>query len=114
MFVEELPPVPALPPPSTPEATDSEKYQTPLPFPRGIRRVCANSDQYAIYSSIENEDPIAISNVTSSEYEKPDDLKRGDSAVHKYETVGDSKRSNAGVGLDSNGYLEIIADLNQE
>ena len=121
MFVEKLPPVPARPPPSTPE--DSQKYETPVPFdpfPGVIRRASADSDQYAIYSSIENEDQIAEddynvqSNVTSSEYEHPDDLKRGDSAVHKYEAMDDLKRSNPGVGLDTNEYLVIIEDLNQE
>ena len=121
MFVEKLPPVPARPPPSTPE--DSQKYETPVPFdpfPGVIRRASADSDQYAIYSRIENDDQIAEedynvqSNVTSSKYEHPDDLKNGDSAVPKYEALDDLKRSNPGVGLDTNEYLVIIEDLNQD
>ena len=93
LFVEKLPPVPARPPPSTPE--DCQEYETPVPFdpfPGVIRRASADSDQYAIYSRIENEDQIA-----------EDDY-----------NVQSNVTSNPGVGLDTNEYLVIIEDLNQD
>ena len=118
LFVENLPPVPALPPPSSPEA--SQIYETPVAFdplrlrtsknsvkyesPAGIKgvRVSADSNQYDIYSSIDDEDPNAeeYCNMQSIEIE------------NEYERH-DSRRGNPGDDLDSNGYL-VMRDLNQK
>ena len=135
LFVENLPPVPALPPPSSPEA--SQIYETPVAFdplrlrtsknsvkyesPAGIKgvRVSADSNQYDIYSSIDDEDPNAeeYCNMQSieieNEYDRPYGLRRGDCGVHKYQTFGDSRRGNPCDDLDSNGYL-VMRDLNQK
>ena len=122
------PPVPALRQQS--EATDSQIYETPEPVdplrlrtsnnsviyqtPGGVRRarVSADSNKDTIYSNIESEDPNAEdyykmpSNVSANEYENPSDLiRRGDIDVNEYEIPDDLRRSNPGVGHDSNGYF---------
>ena len=107
-------PVSTLPPPASPEATDSQTYNTPEPVdslhlktsndmlmyqsPGGVKAVrgSADSNQYATYSSIDDEDSNVEdsnlpSNVKAKEYENPDDLRRGGIAVHIYETVDDLK-----------------------
>ena len=83
-----MPPVSALPLPSSSQATDSQLYDTPEPVdplrlrssnnsvmyqsPGGLRaeRVSTDSNQYAIYSSIDNEDPNA-----EDYYSVPSDLR---------------------------------------
>ena len=126
LFVGNLPPVPTLPPPSSPEA--SPVYETPVAFDplrlgtsnNSVKyespavRVSADSNQCAIYSSIENEEPNMQSIETEKEYERPDYLRRGDSGAHNYQSIGDSWRGNPGDDLDSNGYLIVMADLNQK
>ena len=93
---------------SSPEATDSQLYNIPEPVdplrlrssnnsvmyqsPGGIRteRVSNDSNQYAMYSSIDNEDPNAEdyysvpSDLRANEYENPDDIRRCDIALHEY------------------------------